>query len=394
MLPCQNPSFKQINDTGWDWWKKYIFTDVVANLRNDAGYPFPRDMLQDKFFNPRNYTKIKKWVDDQKSQLRKEKQSLNVTGAPAKSRVKPTELQAMRDAALGGSKQMTYGINTVESATTDSPPRTTEPQETNDRGARASTGGVAGASTGGAAAGRGASVDLSNPPDNADAGGGDGGGRGRKPKGRAREGPTAGMVNDEGEEEGGVASRAEVGGVDENSGNNEESDDEDSALSDGEAEAGFSQSSPVASPSTPASNTRARRGATPQRDRGRKKKSKTDFDSKNVGDFLLDGQQQSRDQNAEQLEQMQGLATGIENAITKMNPGSGAGSGGGGANAESVEIARRRVEVEESRVEVEMANANREHLKLMLQMQQQGVGIAPTAEEWAAALAACKVGKQ
>ncbi|MEP4803028.1 MAG: hypothetical protein ABJZ69_01370, partial [Hyphomicrobiales bacterium] len=141
VLPCQNPSFKQINDTGWDWWKRHIFTDVVARLGNDEGYPFPQDVLQTKFFSPRNFIKIKKWVDDQKSQLRKEKQTQNATGAPAKSRVKPTELQAMRDAALGGSKQMTYGINTIESATTDSPSRTTN-QETNDSEARASTGGV------------------------------------------------------------------------------------------------------------------------------------------------------------------------------------------------------------------------------------------------------------
>lgn len=252
----------------------------MANLRNDEGYAFPDDVLQHKFFSQRDYTKVKKWVDDQKSQLLKEKQSNNVTGAPAKSRVKPIELQAMRDAALGGSKQMTYGITAVESATTDSPPRTSGPQETNGRGAHASTGGVA--------AGRRAGVDSSNPSDNADAGSYGGGGCGRKGKCRARDGLTGEPVNDEGEE-GGPAISAEIGVVLENSGRNEEGGDKDSALSDGEAKAWFSQSSPVASPSTPGDNTWARRETTPQCDRGRKMKNKNGFDSKSVCDFLRDG---------------------------------------------------------------------------------------------------------
>ena len=133
----------------------------------------------------------------------------------------------MRDAALGGSKQMTYGPNTVESATTDSTPCTSGPQETNGRGTHASTGG--------AAAGRQASVDLSNPSDNVDAGGDGGGERRRKGKVKAHEGLTVGSVNDDGEEEGGAADSAGIGVVHENSGSSEKSDDQDSALSDGEA---------------------------------------------------------------------------------------------------------------------------------------------------------------
>lgn len=73
--------------------------DVTANPAHEDGYSSPPDSPRN-FFDKRNYTKVNKRVDDQKSQLRVEKQAKNQTGAPAMARAKPTELQIMRDVAL------------------------------------------------------------------------------------------------------------------------------------------------------------------------------------------------------------------------------------------------------------------------------------------------------
>ena len=356
-------------------WQTHILTDVVASLDNDSGYPFPREELEKKFLDPRNFIKIKKWVDDQKSQLRKERQLKNQTGAPAKSRAKPTELQATRDAALGDSRQMTYGISTIESKrgdTTPPPARYNESQEHSDSGLQASIGG--------SAAAPGASVDLSNTPDNVDGDGRGRDGRGRKGKGKARDIPPAGVEGVGGSGSGGSSSKPEVGAQEEHE-TSEESDDEGSYLSDTVAEAGFSQSSPGPSPGTPSENTRSKRDVTPLRDRGRKKKkNKTkDFDSKSVGDFLSEGQERSAEQNSSQLKEIRGIATGIEGAINSLNA-----RDGGGGSGESAAVAERKLRCEGARV-------NMEHLKMLVMMKEKKIGVVPTDEEIADALAATKV---
>lgn len=377
LLPRQNPGFKRINHKGWDMWKKHIFTDVVARLRNDDGYPYTHDVLEEKFFNPRNFTRIKKWLDDQKSQLRKEKARLNSSGAPAEARARPTELQALRDATFGRSKQITFGINTIESSTGEAnpPPRTNEPQEANNPGARALAGG--------AAAGRGASVDLSSPTDNADAGGDGGGGRRRKGKGKARESAPAGAGNAEGQEEDDAFHNAEIGGMPKCDENSEEGDSENSELSDGEGEAGFLQSCPVASPSTPSVNTREKRTGSPQRDRGRKKKGKQNFESKSVGNLVRDFREQSRQQKVKQMQNIQGLASLIEKAVNNMKFGSGGGGSGGGGSGAVDSLALRSVELDEK-------SANVDFLKVMLLMQERKVGSSISKEDFDDALAACK----
>ena len=77
--------------------------------------------------------------------------------------------------------------------------------------------------------------------------------------------------------------------------------------------------------------------------------------------------------------------------MTKISTGRGFGGGDGGSAADSVDPAQRKVKVEESRIAVETTRANTKHLKLMLQMKQEGLCIDRTKEEWAAALADCKV---
>ena len=97
-LSCQDMKFKyfEVHQRPGLGYVADAHTYVVASLSDDGGYPFPSEVLRKKFCDPNKFTKIKTWVDDQKSQLRKEKQMKKHTGAPAKSRVKPTELQAMR----------------------------------------------------------------------------------------------------------------------------------------------------------------------------------------------------------------------------------------------------------------------------------------------------------
>lgn len=86
----ENMYFNETNGHGWTIWKQFVLVDVIPKVT---------------LFDKRNYTKINKCVDYQKSQLRIEKQAENQTGAPAKARVKPTGLQIMRDVVLGGSSQ-------------------------------------------------------------------------------------------------------------------------------------------------------------------------------------------------------------------------------------------------------------------------------------------------
>lgn len=85
-------------------------------------------LTQKKFFDESNFTTINKRADDRKSPLRKEKQAKKLTGAPAKARVKPTELQIMLDVALGGSRQMTYVISSIGSALRSSTPPLRTPE--------------------------------------------------------------------------------------------------------------------------------------------------------------------------------------------------------------------------------------------------------------------------
>lgn len=109
----------------------------------------------------------------------------------------------MRDVALGGPHQLVYRINSVASAPSSSPLRTPGSQERSDPGVRAPQGEVA--------AVRKASLVLSSTHDNAGAGDDGSDVHGRKEKGRAREGPPAGVVDVGGDESDGPSRVVEIG---------------------------------------------------------------------------------------------------------------------------------------------------------------------------------------
>ena len=153
-------------------------------------------------------------MDDQKSQLPQEKQAKKQTYAPAKGRMQLYEPQTVRDVALGRSHQMTYGINSIAFAPGLASPRSVRLGRS-DR----------------VEAVRGASLDLSKTPDNADAGDDGGDRQGCKGKGRAEESPPAGIV-DVGGDKNGPSRVVQIDGIQEDLGDSEESGDEDGALSD------------------------------------------------------------------------------------------------------------------------------------------------------------------